>query len=131
MAEIKSGLHYTKSHEWVKVDGDTVTMGVTDFAQSELGDITYLELPEAGDSVSKSEPLGVIESVKAASDIYSPVSGEIVEANDQAIDAPESVNSSPYDDAWLVKIKLSDSSELDELMDSATYEKFVEEEGGH
>ncbi len=131
MAEIKSGLHYTKSHEWVKVDGDTVTMGVTDFAQSELGDITYLELPEAGDSVSKSEPLGVIESVKAASDIYSPVSGEIVEANDQAIDAPESVNSSPYDDAWLVKIKLSDTSELDELMDSATYEKFVEEEGGH
>ena len=131
MAEIKSGLHYTKSHEWVKVDGDTVTMGVTDFAQSELGDITYLELPEAGDAVSKSEPLGVIESVKAASDIYSPVSGEIVEANDQAIDAPESVNSSPYDDAWLVKIKLSDSSELDELMDSDAYEKFVEEEGGH
>lgn len=131
MVEIKSGLHYTKSHEWIKVDGDTVTMGVTDFAQSELGDITYLELPEAGDAVTKSEPLGVIESVKAASDVYSPVTGEIVESNDQAIDAPESVNSSPYDDAWLVKIKLSDKSELDELMDSDAYEKFVEEEGGH
>jgi glycine cleavage system H protein len=131
MVEIKSDRHYTKSHEWVKVDGDTVTMGVTDFAQSELGDITYLELPEPGDAVTKSEPLGVIESVKAASDVYSPVTGEIVEANDQAIDAPESVNSSPYDDAWLVKIKLSDTSELDELMDSAAYEKFVEEEGGH
>jgi glycine cleavage system H protein len=131
MTEIKSGLLYTKSHEWVKVDGDTVTMGVTDFAQSELGDITYLELPESGDAVTKSEPLGVIESVKAASDIYSPVTGEIVEANDQAIDAPESVNSSPYDDAWLVKIKLSDTSQLDELMDHAAYEKFVEEEGGH
>lgn len=131
MVEIKSGLHYTKSHEWIKVDGDTVTMGVTDFAQSELGDITYLELPEAGDAVTKSEPLGVIESVKAASDVYSPVTGEIIESNDQAIDAPESVNSSPYDDAWLVKIKLSDKSELDELMDSDAYEKFVEEEGGH
>lgn len=130
MVEIKPDRRYTKSHEWVKIDGDTITMGVSDFAQSELGDITYLELPEPGDSVSKSEPLGVIESVKAASDIYSPVSGEIVEANDQVIDAPESVNSSPYDDAWLVKIKVSDTSELDELMDSAAYEKFVEAEGG-
>jgi glycine cleavage system H protein len=131
MVEIKADLHYTKTHEWVKVEGDVVTMGVSDFAQSELGDITYLELPEPGDSVSKSEPLGVIESVKAASDIYSPVSGEIVEANDQVVDAPESVNSSPYGDAWLVKIKLSDPSEIDDLMDSAAYESFVEAEGGH
>lgn len=131
MVEIKSDRRYTKSHEWVKVDGDTITMGVSDFAQSELGDITYLELPEPGDSVKKSEPLGVIESVKAASDVYSPVTGEIVEANEQVVDAPESVNSSPYDDAWLVKIKLSDPSEVDDLMDSDAYEKFVEEEGGH
>ncbi|MEX2425591.1 MAG: glycine cleavage system protein GcvH [Thermomicrobiaceae bacterium] len=131
MVEIKSDLRYTKSHEWIKVDGDNVTMGVSDFAQSELGDITYLELPEAGDSVTKGEPLGVIESVKAASDIYSPVTGEIVESNDQVVDAPESVNSSPYGDAWLVKIKLSDPSQVDELMDSDAYEKFVEEEGGH
>jgi glycine cleavage system H protein len=131
MVEIKPDLRYTKSHEWIKVDGDTATMGVSDFAQSELGDITYLELPEPGDSVTQSEPLGVIESVKAASDIYAPVSGEIVEANDQVVDAPESVNSSPYGDAWLVKIKLSDPSEVDALMDSAAYEKFVEEEGGH
>lgn len=130
MVEIKSDRRYTKSHEWVKVDGDTVTMGVSDFAQSELGDITYLELPEPGETVTRSEPLGVIESVKAASDIYSPVTGEIVEANDQVVDAPESVNSSPYDDAWLVKIKLSDPSQVDELMDSDAYEKFVEEEGG-
>jgi glycine cleavage system H protein len=131
MVEIKSDRRYTKSHEWVMLDGDTATMGVSDFAQSELGDITYLELPEAGDSVSRGEPLGVIESVKAASDIYSPVNGEIVEANDNVVDAPESVNSSPYDDAWLVKIKLSDASEVEELMDGAAYEKFVEEEGGH
>jgi glycine cleavage system H protein len=130
MVEIKSDRRYTKSHEWIKVDGDTITMGVSDFAQSELGDITYLELPEPGEAVTKGEPLGVIESVKAASDIYSPVNGEIVEANDSVIDAPESVNSSPYDDAWLVKIKLSDQSEVDELMDSDAYEKFVEEEGG-
>lgn len=130
MVEIKPDLRYTKSHEWVKIDGDTITVGVSDFAQSELGDITYLELPEPGDSVSKSEPLGVIESVKAATDIYSPATGEIVEANDQVIDAPEAVNSSPYDDAWLVRIKVSDTSELDELMDSAAYEKFVEAEGG-
>jgi glycine cleavage system H protein len=130
VVQVKADLRYSKTHEWVKVDGDTVTMGVSDFAQSELGDITYLELPEPGDSVNQSEPLGVIESVKAASDIYSPVSGEIVEANDAVVEAPESVNASPYDDAWLVKIKLSDPSELDALMDSAAYEKFVEEEGG-
>lgn len=131
MVQVKSDLRYSKTHEWVKVDGDTVTMGVSDFAQSELGDITYLELPEPGESVTQSEPLGVIESVKAASDIYSPVSGEIVEANDNVVDAPESVNASPYDDAWLVKIRMSDPSELDNLMDGAAYEKFVEEEGGH
>ena len=131
MVQIKADLRYAKTHEWVKVDGDTVTMGVSDFAQSELGDITYLELPEPGEEVKQSEPLGVIESVKAASDIYSPVSGEIVEANDSVVDAPESVNTSPYDDAWLVKIKLSDPSELDGLMDSEAYEKFVEEQGGH
>lgn len=131
MVQIKSDLRYTKSHEWVKVDGDTVTMGVSDFAQSELGDITYLELPEPGESVTQSEPMGVIESVKAASDVYSPVTGEIVEANENVVDAPESVNSSPYEDAWLVKIKMSDPSQLDALMDSDAYEKFVEEEGGH
>lgn len=131
LVQVKADLRYSKTHEWVKVDGDTVTMGVSDFAQSELGDITYLELPEPGDTVSQSEPLGVIESVKAASDIYAPVSGEIVEANDGVVDAPESVNSSPYEDAWLVKIKLSDPSELDNLMDGAAYEKYVEEQGGN
>jgi glycine cleavage system H protein len=130
VVEVKSDLRYTKSHEWVKVEGDVATMGVSDFAQSELGDITYLELPEPGDTVTKSEPLGVIESVKAASDLYAAVSGEIVEANENVVDAPESVNSSPYDDAWLVKIKMSDPSELDSLMDNAAYEKFLEEEGG-
>jgi glycine cleavage system H protein len=130
VVEVKADLRYTKTHEWVRVDGDTATMGVSDFAQSELGDITYLELPESGESVTQSEPLGVIESVKAASDIYAPVSGEIIESNNNAVDAPESVNASPYEDAWLVKIKMSDPSELDNLMDGTAYEKFVEEGGG-
>jgi glycine cleavage system H protein len=131
VVQVVADLKYSRTHEWVRVEGDTVTMGVSDFAQSELGDITYLELPEAGTEVSQSEPLGVIESVKAASDIYSPVSGEVSERNEDAEAAPETVNSSPYDDAWLVKIKMSDPSELDSLMDSEAYEKFLEEVGGH
>src|SRR4051794_16534060 len=122
---------YTKTHEWVALDGDVVTIGITDFAQSELGDITYLELPGVGASVSKSEPFGVVESVKAASDVYAPVTGEIVEENNAAIDAPEVVNSSPFQDAWLVKVRVADLSELEGLMDSTEYEKLVAESGGH
>ncbi|HQX64157.1 MAG TPA: glycine cleavage system protein GcvH, partial [Thermomicrobiales bacterium] len=106
--EIPQGYKFTKTHEWVKVDGDIVTIGISDFAQGELGDITYLELPAVGQSITKSDPLGVVESVKAATDVYSPVSGEVVEENESVIDAPELVNSSPYGDAWLVKIRLSD-----------------------
>src|SRR3954470_11327160 len=97
-------LRYTKSHEWVKIDGDVATIGVTDHAQSELGDITYLELPDLGGEVSGGEPFGVVESVKAASDVYSPVDGEVVERNENAIAAPDVVNSSPYGDAWLIKV---------------------------
>jgi glycine cleavage system H protein len=131
VVQVEADLKYSKTHEWVRVDGDTVTMGVSDYAQSELGDITYLELPDPGTEVSQNEPLGVIESVKAASDIYSPVSGEVVEKNEDAETAPETVNSSPYGDAWLVKIKLSDPSELDSLMDASAYETFLEEEADH
>ncbi|HAX23993.1 MAG TPA: glycine cleavage system protein GcvH [Thermomicrobiales bacterium] len=129
--EIPQGYKFTKTHEWVKVDGDIVTIGISDFAQGELGDITYLELPAVGQSITKSDPLGVVESVKAATDVYSPVSGEVVEENESVIDAPELVNSSPYGDAWLVKIRLSDPSQLDELMDSGEYAKHVAESGGH
>ena len=129
--EIPQGYKFTKTHEWVKVDGDIVTIGISDFAQGELGDITYLELPAVGQSITKSDPLGVVESVKAATDVYSPVSGEVVEENESVIDAPELVNSSPYGDAWLVKIRLSDPSHLDELMDSGEYAKHVAESGGH
>ncbi len=129
--DIPKDYKFTKTHEWVKVDGDIVTIGLSDFAQSELGDITYLELPAVGQSIKKADPLGVVESVKAASDVYSPVSGEVVEENESVVDTPELVNSSPYDDAWLVKIRLSDPSQLEELMDAGEYAKHVAESGGH
>jgi glycine cleavage system H protein len=118
-------LRYTKTHEWVRLDGDVATIGVSDYAQTELGDITFIELPEVGDSVSKNQPFGVVESVKAASDVYAPVDGEVVERNDAVVDAPELVNSSPYEEAWLVKVKLSDPSQVDELLDADAYDAFA------
>lgn len=124
-------LKYTKTHEWVRLDGDVVTVGITDYAQNELGDITYLELPDIGNAVTKEEPFGVIESVKAATDIYAPVDGEVVERNDSAVDSPDVVNTSPYDQAWLVKIRVSDPGQLDALMDSQSYDQFAAEAGGH
>jgi glycine cleavage system H protein len=122
-----SDLKFTESHEWIRVDGDTATIGLADYAQSELGDITYLELPEVGTTITAKDPLGVIESVKAASDIYAPASGEVTERNEEAIEKPELVNQSPYDNAWLLKITLSDPGELDSLMDSAAYDAFLED----
>jgi glycine cleavage system H protein len=124
-------LRYTKTHEWLRLDGDVATIGLADYAQNELGDITFLELPEVGDSVTQNEPLGVVESVKAASDVYAPVSGEVVERNDALIDAPELVNQSPYGDAWLIKVKVSDSSEIDALMNPDDYDAHVEAAGSH
>ena len=112
---------YTKTHEWVLLDGDTAVLGITDVAQNELGDITYLELPETGDAMTSGEPFGVVESVKAASDVYSPIDGEVVERNEEAIEAPELINQSPYEKAWLVKVKLSDPGELDALLDANAY----------
>jgi glycine cleavage system H protein len=127
MAEVREGLRYTRTHEWVRVEGDVAVVGVTDFAQSELGDITYLELPEPGTVVKQGESMGVIESVKAASDIYAPVSGEVVEVNRSVVDSPELVNKSPYDEAWLAKIRLSAPDELERLMDAAAYRQFLTE----
>jgi glycine cleavage system H protein len=118
-------LKYTKSHEWVRVDGDIATIGVTDYAQSELGDITYLELPDVGGSVSGGEPFGVVESVKAASDIYTPIDGEVIERNEDAIAAPDVVNSSPYDGAWLIKVRVSDPAQLEQLMSAVEYEELL------
>ena len=127
MAQVPADLKYTKSHEWVRVDGDVATVGMTDYAQSELGDITYLELPDPGTAVEATEPFGVVESVKAASDIYAPVGGEVVERNEDAVNGPDVLNASPYDQAWLIKIRLSDADALNELMSAGDYEKFLQE----
>jgi|UniRef100_A0A7C1K1H5 glycine cleavage system H protein len=127
MADVRDGLRYTRTHEWVRVEGDIAVVGVTDFAQAELGDITYLELPEPGTTVKQGDSMGVIESVKAASDIYAPVSGEVVEANKAVVDTPELANKSPYDDAWLVKIRMSTPDELNQLMDAEEYRKYLAE----
>lgn len=123
-------LKFTKTHEWVRLDGDVVTIGITDHAQSELGDITYLELPEVGDKITTAQPLGIVESVKAASDVYSPVTGEVIERNEDAIGAPEMVNQSPYKDAWLVKIRLADPKDVESLMSASEYDAF-EAEASH
>ncbi len=120
-------LKFTKTHEWVRVEEDVVTVGIADYAQQELGDITYLELPDVGTSVSAGEPFGVVESVKAASDIYSPLDGEVLERNDGVVDSPEAINASPYDDAWLIKVRVSDPSQIESLMDSGEYDTFAAE----
>lgn len=121
-------LKYTEEHEWVLVEDDIVTIGITDFAQEQLGDVVFVELPEVGDDLEMGKSFGVVESVKAVSDIYAPVSGEVVEINDELPNEPEIINSSPYDDGWLVRLKLTDPSELDDLMDADAYQEFIEQE---
>lgn len=124
--EIPTNLKYTKEHEWVREEGDgVVSMGITQFAQDALGDIVYVELPPVGESVEAHGECCVVESVKAVSDVYAAVSGEIVAVNDELESSPDRVNESPYEDGWMVKIKLSDPSELDSLMDAASYEAFL------
>lgn len=122
MSNTPAELKYAASHEWARLEGDIVTVGITDHAQDALGDLVYVELPTVGDQVSAGDEAGVVESVKAASDIYAPVSGEIVEVNEALADAPETVNSEPYAGGWLYKIKASDVSELDKLLSAADYE---------
>lgn len=119
-------LKYSKEHEWVRLDGNLAEIGVTVFAQDSLGDVVFVELPEIGTELKQFEKFGEIESVKAVSDLFSPVGGTIVEKNSEAIDKPESVNSDPYGVGWLIKVELADTAQLDELMDSATYEASLE-----
>ena len=119
---------YTKEHEWVLVEGDTGTIGITDHAQEELGDIVYVDLPKPGVRVEQGKSLGSVESVKAVSDIYSPVSGEVIEINDALADKPEKLNSSPHGEGWLVKLRLGAPAEVDSLMAAADYQKYVEAE---
>ena len=116
---------YTKEHEWVLADGDAGTIGITDHAQQELGDIVYVDLPKVGTHVESGKTLGSVESVKAVSDIYSPVSGEIVEINESLADAPEKLNTDPHGDAWLVKIKLTRPEEIQNLMSAADYQSYI------
>lgn len=118
---------YSEDHEWVNVDGDVATVGITDYAQGALGDVVFIELPQVGASFAKGDEVAVVESVKAASEIYAPVTGEIVAVNETLEDAPETVNSSPADDGWFFKIKLSDTSELDELMEEDAYDALVKD----
>jgi len=119
-------LKFTKDHEWVRVEGEIAIVGISDYAQKELGDVVYVELPPLGDTVDKGDVCSNIESVKAVSDIYCPVTGEIIEANEILEDAPEKVNKDPYGDGWIYKVRMDDSSQLDELMNSGQYEKYLE-----
>eukprot|EP00658_Telonema_sp_P-2_P022700 TRINITY_DN1907_c0_g1_i12.p2 TRINITY_DN1907_c0_g1~~TRINITY_DN1907_c0_g1_i12.p2 ORF type:complete len:142 (-),score=45.54 TRINITY_DN1907_c0_g1_i12:326-751(-) len=119
---------YAPSHEWCKAEGNIATVGISDFAQTALGDLVYVELPEVGDEVEAEGPLGVVESVKAASDVYSPVSGTVLEVNEAVVEDPTLINSDPEGDGWWVKLELSDTSEVDALLDDAAYTKHCEEE---
>jgi glycine cleavage system H protein len=122
VSDLPSELHYTATHEWIRVEEDhSVTIGITDHAQDLLGDIVFIELPEEGSTVAAKDELSVIESVKAASDIYAPVSGEIIAVNEGLADAPETVNSSPYEEGWICRILPSNPAELEELLDADTY----------
>lgn len=118
--------YYSEEHEWISVDGDVGTVGITDFAQSQLGDVVFVELPETGRQVAKGGDAAVVESVKAASEVYAPVTGEVVAVNDALADAPERVNAEAESGAWFMKIKLSDASELEGLMDAAAYKAFCD-----
>ena len=118
-------LKYTKEHEWVSMDGDVATIGVTEFAQSELGDIVFVEIETEGETLNQDEVFGTIEAVKTVSDLFMPISGEIVAINTNLEDAPESVNESPYEEGWMVKIKASDMSEIDGLMDADAYKSLI------
>jgi glycine cleavage system H protein len=125
MSNIPADLKYTKEDEWIRVDGDEATVGITDYAQDSLSDIVYLELPDVGDSLAIGDTFGVVESVKAAADLYMPLSGEITAVNDTLIDAPETVNSDPFGDAWMIRLKMSDPSQLDDLMDATAYTEYL------
>ena len=124
---IPQDLIYSKEHEWCRADGDVAVIGVTDFAQGELGDVVFLELPEVGDMTVLGEEFGTIEAVKAVAELFAPVSGEVVEVNPVVIDSPETVNEDPYGNGWMVKINMSDPAELDGLMDASGYEAMIGE----
>jgi len=124
---LPSELLYSKEHEWVRREGSDVRIGITDFAQSELGDIVFVELPEVGDTIEVDEPFGSVESVKTVSELYAPISGTVVEVNEDLEDSPEYVNESPYEQAWMIVVEPSDDAELDDLLSDKEYEAFISE----
>ena len=128
MANVPEDLHYSKDHEWIRVEGDIGTIGITDHAQDSLGDVVYVELPKVGESFAAHEAFGSVESVKAVSEIFTPVGGEITEINDSLQDEPEKVNSDPYGDAWMIRIRMSNPGEVDSLLNSVEYEDFTKAE---
>ena len=129
MSELPTDLRYTSSHEWVRLEEDgTVTVGITDHAQAALGDLVFVEPPEIGTELSQGDACCVIESVKAASDIYMPINGEVVDTNNALVDEPEIINNSPYDDGWLFKIQPADEDDIEQLMDASSYESELEDE---
>ena len=128
MANVPENLHYSKDHEWVRVEGDTAVVGITDHAQDQLGDVVYVELPKAGEEFAAHESFGSVESVKAVSEIFTPVSGKVAEANDSLNDEPEKVNQDPYGEGWMIKIKMTTAGEVDSLLTAAEYEDFTKAE---
>ena len=127
MANIPENLHYSKDHEWVKVDGDVATIGITDYAQHALGDVVYIELPTVGDKFSPHEAIGSVESVKAVSEVFTPLAGEVTEVNDGLNDTPEVVNSDPYDGGWMIRLKMDNPGEADAMLNAAEYDEYLSE----
>ena len=125
MANVPENLHYSKDHEWIRVEGDVGTIGITDHAQQSLGDVVYVELPKVGESFEAHEAFGSVESVKAVSEIFTPVSGEVVEVNESLQDEPEKVNNDPYGAAWMIRIRMTDAAQVDSLLSAAEYEDFT------
>ncbi len=128
MANVPEDLHYSKDHEWVRVEGDSAVIGITDYAQDSLGDVVYVELPKTSEKFSANESFGSVESVKAVSEVFTPVSGEVVKINETLADEPEKVNSDPYGDGWMIRVRMSSPGEVDSLLTAAEYEDFTKAE---
>ncbi len=128
MVQIPDDLQYTSDHEWIRHEDDIIVIGITDYAQDSLGEIVYIELPSEGDEITKGDPFGAVESTKAVSDVYAPVSGDVVEVNELLLDSPETINEDPYGEGWMIKVRPYDPTELDELMDFEEYTEHTEKE---
>lgn len=128
MVQIPSELKYTNDHEWVMEEGELLIIGISDYAQDSLGEIVYIELPSEGDEITKGDPFGAVESTKAVSDLYAPISGDVMEVNEALLDAPETINEDPYGEGWMIKVKPYDPGELKDLMESTSYTEHVENE---